>query len=91
MGTYCADQFDFYLGSRWVWGSVGVSWAALVLFTAAGVAAMTYSNPPSPRPTGAQTGGDAARCGRQATIKWLKLHTGLMPGRVAGAQLAPDG
>ncbi|KAL4442124.1 hypothetical protein ABPG77_011385 [Micractinium sp. CCAP 211/92] len=51
LGTFCADQFDFYLGSRWVWGSVGVSWAALVVFTAAGVAAMTLSNPPSPKPT----------------------------------------
>ncbi|KAL4427934.1 hypothetical protein ABPG75_002023 [Micractinium tetrahymenae] len=51
LGTFCADQFDFYLGSRWVWGSVGMTWGALLVFTAAGVVAMTITNPPSPKPT----------------------------------------
>lgn len=83
MGTFCADQFDFYLGSRWVWGSVGVSWAALVVFTAAGVAAMTLSNPPSPKPTGALAGQWA---GWQPCTA-CDLHTSCVPARGQGERL----
>lgn len=52
VGQFCADQFDFYLGYQWVWGSVGVSWAWLAVFTVAGAFAMRFSKPASPKPTG---------------------------------------
>ena len=56
VGQEAAAEFDFFLGSGWVWGSVGVSWGALLLFTAAGALALRWTNPASPRPTGARAG-----------------------------------
>lgn len=56
VGEEAAAEFDFYLGSKWIWGSVGLSWGILVLFTAAGALALKITQPASPRPTGAARG-----------------------------------
>ena len=52
MGKAVADSFSFFLGSEWVWGAVGVAWGSLLMYTLAGVCALTYTNPERPRPTG---------------------------------------
>lgn len=65
VGKESADQFDFFLGAGWVWGSVALSWGWLVLFTIAGAVALQYSNPASPRPTGACSRVRTARAGQR--------------------------
>jgi hypothetical protein len=52
VGKAVADSFSFFLGSEWVWGAVGVAWGSLLMYTLAGVCALTYTNPERPRPTG---------------------------------------
>ena len=53
VGQASADAFGFFLGSQWVWGAVGYCWFWLLLCSTLGILALKYTNPPSPRPTGA--------------------------------------
>jgi hypothetical protein len=52
VGQASADAFGFYLGAEWIWAAVGFSWFWLLLCMAAGVLALSLTNPPTPRPTG---------------------------------------
>lgn len=53
MGQAVAQSFDFQLGAQWIWGSVGLCWGSLVLYSIAGALALRWTNPPAPQPTGA--------------------------------------
>lgn len=68
MGQAAADQFSFKLGAKWIWGSVGYSWGCLLLFTAAGALALSWTNPPSPQPTGARRGRGGVACRRRRAL-----------------------
>ena len=53
VGQAVAQSFDFQLGAQWSWGSVGLCWGSLVLYSIAGALALRWTNPPAPQPTGA--------------------------------------
>ncbi len=52
MTPFVAVPFCLQLGSEWIWGSVGYSWFWLAVVSCVGVVTLTYTNPPSLRPTG---------------------------------------
>lgn len=81
VGQQAAAAFDFRLGARWVWGSVGLCWGYLVLFTVAGAAALRWTNPPAPRPTGTLGGVVGCRAIHQWAVAglppYIQLQTGM--------------
>ena len=51
-GPAVLESYGIYSGTEWIWIGVGYLWGFLLFLTAAGVAALLWTNPPQSTPIG---------------------------------------
>lgn len=52
VGEAAAEPYGVYIGTVWVWTGIAFCVFTLIILSWAGVVALTYTQPPKPRPTG---------------------------------------
>ncbi|GAB4819215.1 hypothetical protein N2152v2_006261 [Parachlorella kessleri] len=51
LGEAVLEPFGFFTQQYWIWACVGFMWVSLLVYTIAGAVALTFTDPPHPRPT----------------------------------------